>query len=82
MADMELGPKDSHPCNYCEKSFSTAGKLKIHVRAHTGEKPYMCNTCQQSFSQFGNLQSHERTHTGVKPYKCNTCQSPSLVLVI
>ncbi|KAI0122861.1 hypothetical protein BJ170DRAFT_115080 [Xylariales sp. AK1849] len=59
----------------CRQPFKQNTHLKIHIRKHTGEKPYECKYvgCDSFFSQAGNLKTHERRHTGEKPFDCPTC---------
>jgi uncharacterized Zn-finger protein len=70
-------PRKRYECMMpeCNKSFFQKTHLDIHVRAHTGLKPFVCKEqgCGQRFSQLGNLRTHERRHTGEKPYECEVC---------
>lgn len=51
----------------CGKSFSIPGGLRIHKRAHSGEKPFKCTEpgCNKAFAESSNLAKHVRTlHAG------------------
>jgi uncharacterized C2H2 Zn-finger protein len=55
--------KKSHQCHYCNKLFANSFRLKIHVRVHTGEKPFKCEPCNQAFSDRSNFVKHKQTKT-------------------
>lgn len=44
-----------HFCHLCQKNFSSTSSLQIHMRTHTGERPFVCNVCQKAFTTKGNL---------------------------
>lgn len=44
-----------HFCHLCQKNFSSTSSLQIHMRTHTGERPFVCSVCQKAFTTKGNL---------------------------
>ncbi|XP_068250656.1 zinc finger protein 271-like [Palaemon carinicauda] len=42
---------DPLQCPWCQKVLSKSSNLKVHIRRHTGEKPYQCLFCPYSAAQ-------------------------------
>jgi KRAB domain-containing zinc finger protein len=47
----------------CLNSFASKSYLRIHIKVHTGEKPFKCTVCSKLFLRSGQLKSHMRTHS-------------------
>ncbi|CAL1274913.1 unnamed protein product [Larinioides sclopetarius] len=55
-----------HSCSYCPYITGNRGHLIVHLRKHTGERPYVCKICKKSFIQKQHLKAHGLTHLKVK----------------
>ena len=58
-------------CNYVTKY---RGNLKIHMKFHTGEKPYRCDLCGRDFVLAQHCKKHMLTHPEMKGVQCNYCR--------
>ncbi|CAL4124368.1 unnamed protein product, partial [Meganyctiphanes norvegica] len=63
--------KESHrmqiTCSDCSKVFHDTWKYKVHMRSHTGVKPYGCNICEFHATSKMTVRDHiHRKHKGVK----------------
>ena len=72
-SDVDASIKGKRYCMMCEKTYSSTTTFLIHLRSHTGVKPYSCNFCQRRFADRSTLVKHCRVHTGQKPYQCQVC---------
>lgn len=76
----KLSPEESlfkHKCRFCTKVFGSDSALQIHLRSHTGERPFKCNICGNRFSTKGNLKVHFQRHKDKYPHvQMNPCPVP------
>lgn len=64
-------------CVVCGRNFSNSQSLRIHMRTHTGSRPYRCSQsdCGATFRQLSHLNAHQLTHSSSRPFRCDLCQS-------
>uniref|UniRef100_A0A1A9WHQ6 Protein krueppel n=1 Tax=Glossina brevipalpis TaxID=37001 RepID=A0A1A9WHQ6_9MUSC len=59
-------------CKNCDKSYPRQTDLNIHMRSHTGDRPYVCHICDKRFPMKVRLTYHLQRHQGVR-HPCPYC---------
>ncbi|XP_004484112.1 zinc finger protein 296 [Dasypus novemcinctus] len=65
----------SPTCPVCKKTLSSFSNLKVHMRSHTGERPYACDQCPYACAQSSKLNRHKKTHRHVQPQSLCTADA-------
>ncbi|XP_006860335.1 PREDICTED: zinc finger protein ZFPM1 [Chrysochloris asiatica] len=78
-AASEDKPKETYPnervCPFpqCRKSCPSASSLEIHMRSHSGERPFVCLICLSAFTTKANCERHLKVHTDTLSGICHSC---------
>lgn len=72
----ELANSKKYECVYdgCNRSYTSMGNLKTHLKAHQGKYDFKCDheNCDKAFLSSYSLKIHRRIHTGERPYSCES----------
>jgi len=52
-------PRKQYLCSECGRQMKSKSSLDIHIRTHTGDRPFMCPICGREFRANGNLTRHQ-----------------------
>ncbi|XP_078082309.1 zinc finger protein Gfi-1b isoform X3 [Mustelus asterias] len=64
----------AYNCIKCNKVFSTAHGLEVHVRrSHSGMRPFACDLCGKTFGHAVSLEQHMNIHSQERIFECKMC---------
>uniref|UniRef100_A0A674AD53 Zinc finger protein 14-like n=1 Tax=Salmo trutta TaxID=8032 RepID=A0A674AD53_SALTR len=71
---LETTPGDHFgPCPHCGRFFKSCSRMRTHIQAHSGLKPFKCDLCPKTFAYSRCVTHHRITHSARKPYTCLRC---------
>eukprot|EP01083_Nonionella_stella_P208725 757231_1 len=72
---LHFDEEGSHRCVVCSRVSNRKAAIKIHIRRHTGVKPFCCLTCHKPFTTNGQLSYHIQSHHNGQNgrFKCAEC---------
>ena len=75
LESQRLQSHTAHKCSQCDYQARSTAILVVHIRTHTGEKPFQCKLCQNKFSQKSSLTRHLLIHDlDGKRFQCDLCE--------
>lgn len=54
-------------CGFCNMQFDKKNNLTVHIRTHTGEKPFNCPYCNYCATRKANVERHIRFRHSMIP---------------
>ncbi|CAG9826266.1 unnamed protein product [Diabrotica balteata] len=71
----ETRQNENVECPIC-KGVYLRSSLDVHIKNHSGTRPYTCLMCNKDFTTKWNLKLHKWTHANrnSKPFKCDQCK--------